>query len=434
MVEDLESLAKCAKKSHIYNALQDSVFKSLAKFILSIFDTEDLERFNFYNRIVSENKKFYREKLLPLPLEDCDDPAKLIAEGKITLDGFPLLTEYDMGFLIEEYKSNFIAHIRKWTPAVVVEFMNFVTDEIEGCCFKKGRHKRYLEMARTVMLQFAPLKEEIKMHTIMENGLSPCYCITDALRYEALSDIGILDIKNHLTSADLEDMLEEVAWRTNCSMLSLSGGRYDSVRLLYVGVTHALMFGPFGSFADEVIDLVKIAEARRRYEGHRYISRHHILWAVGLTGVKGFVEKLINGLGLQNLVEEPAAYPPYNIYMSARTIANILGDEIVGVEHLVVAIAFEVNQRSLNGKGDVSPPLVADGSAWNKFGSKKCVQEFLNAVKRYKKKAGRKLIKLPTKIVQWRAPETKLLDQLRRVEKDMKYGWHEFASLRCKSP
>ncbi|XP_022719761.1 uncharacterized protein LOC111277619 [Durio zibethinus] len=392
--KDLESLAKCAKKSHIYNALQDSVFKSLAKFILSIFDTEDLERFNFYNRIVSENKKFYREKLLPLPLEDCDDPAKLIAEGKITLDGFPLLTEYDMGFLIQEYKSNFIAHIRKWTPAVVVEFMNFVTDEIEGCCFKKGRHKRYLEMARTVMLQFAPLKEEIKMHTIMENGLSPCYCITDALRYEALSDIGILDIKNHLTSADLEDILEEVAWRTNCSMLSLSGGRYDSVRLIFL-------------------------------------------------------------------------------------VRPFICDEIVGVEHLVVAIAFEVNQRSLNGKGDVSPPLVADGSAWNKFGSKKCVQEFLNgdetlfcsfpnffcpcgygnlgynihgifhsllihgsfsnicffaAVKRYKKKAGRKLIKLPTKIVQWRAPETKLLDQLRRVEKDMKYGWHEFASLRCKSP
>ncbi|XP_022719762.1 uncharacterized protein LOC111277620 [Durio zibethinus] len=109
--KDLESLAKCAKKFHIYNALQDSMFKSLAKFIQSIFDTEDLERLNFYDRIVSENKNFYHEKLLPLPPKDCDDPVKLIAEGKITLDGFPLLTEYDMGFLIQEYYSDFIVRI-----------------------------------------------------------------------------------------------------------------------------------------------------------------------------------------------------------------------------------------------------------------------------------------------------------------------------------
>ncbi|XP_022719767.1 uncharacterized protein LOC111277625 [Durio zibethinus] len=142
--------------------------------------------------------------------------------------------------------------------------MNFVTDEIEGCCFEKGRHKRYVEMVRTMMCQFAPLKEEIKMHVIMENGLSPCYCITDALRYETLWDIGVLDIKKHLTSADLEDILEKVAWRTNCSMLS--GGRYDSMRLFSWAVAHVLEYGPFGSFTDEVINLIKIAEARRRYK------------------------------------------------------------------------------------------------------------------------------------------------------------------------
>ncbi|XP_022719769.1 uncharacterized protein LOC111277630 [Durio zibethinus] len=139
--KDLETLAKCAKKSHIYNALQDSVFKSLAKFILSIFDTEDLERLNFYDRIVSENKRFYHEKLLPLPPKDCDDPVKLI-EGKITLDGFPLLTEYDM---VQKYNSDFIVRIRKWTPVVVVEFMNFVTMKLKAVASRKDAHRRYVE-------------------------------------------------------------------------------------------------------------------------------------------------------------------------------------------------------------------------------------------------------------------------------------------------
>ncbi|XVF06126.1 hypothetical protein REPUB_Repub06bG0020800 [Reevesia pubescens] len=424
--KDLESLAKCENKSHIYDALPDSVFKSLAKFLLSIFDTEDFERHNFFDKINAENKKFYRERLLDL--EGDDNPIILIAEGKISFDGFPSLTEFDIGWLMQRYSAD-LAVIKN--SDVAAEFMSFGLDEIEVSCFKKRCRKHHVEMARTVMLQYAPLKEEIKMHILIENIFGQCYCTLDALSWEALCDIGILDMKMHLASADLEDALEEVARRIELSVFGTSRCRCISFKDVSFIATYTLRYGPFGSFSYDVIDLIKIAEGRRRYEGHRYINKHHILWAVRLTEVKDFVGKLINGIGLQNFIEEPATYPPYNIYMAARSIANIFGDEFVCIEHLVAAIVFEMNQRKLNGKVDVYSPLVAHGSAWIEFESKKCVQAFFKALRRPKWKSGRYLVKIPTKIVPWPVPKRKVMDELRRLEKDMRYGWHEFADLRC---
>ncbi|XVF31283.1 hypothetical protein REPUB_Repub16aG0132500 [Reevesia pubescens] len=218
-----------------YEAFKESIFKSFAKFILSIYDTEDLERYCSRNQLDVEYKKFYSEKLYPL--EHDENPYKLIAEGKIKFDGFPSLAEHDVGFIISIYLLN-----RKLVQGKAlanflpgVRLMDFGVTSYDAACFKgkKSNHRNFREIARTVMLHYVPVKL-----------WNMSFAVTDGVR----------------------------------------DGRY-------------------GSFADEVIDLVNIADGRRRFQGHHYISNHHILWAVGLTGIKDLVDKLIEGIGLSKLVK-----------------------------------------------------------------------------------------------------------------------------------
>ncbi|XVF31757.1 hypothetical protein REPUB_Repub17cG0019700 [Reevesia pubescens] len=203
----------------IMKPLRKSIFKRFAKFILSIYDTEDHERYCSRNQLDVEYKNFYSEKLYPL--EHDENPYKLIAEGKIKFDVFPSLAEHDVGFIIS------------------VRLMDFGVTSYDAACFKEKDHRNFREIARTVMLHYVPMK-----HWNMS------FAVTDG-------------------------------WRD---------ARY-------------------GSFADEVIDLVYIPNARRRFQGHRYISNHHILWEVGY--------------------------------------------EDAGVEHLVVAAVFEMNKGRLKINLDV---------------------------------------------------------------------------------
>ncbi|XVF79353.1 hypothetical protein PTKIN_Ptkin14bG0215000 [Pterospermum kingtungense] len=51
-------------------------------------------------------------------------------------------------------------------------------------CFKKGCHDRFVEMARTVLLQYIPMEEDVKMYSILGCGRT-----LDAIREEAFSNI-----------------------------------------------------------------------------------------------------------------------------------------------------------------------------------------------------------------------------------------------------
>ncbi|XVF81912.1 hypothetical protein PTKIN_Ptkin16aG0000600 [Pterospermum kingtungense] len=336
--------------SNFDEAFEEPLFKSVAQFILHTFDMEDFERFNCWDKLQTVYTKFLNEILSNLKSEN---PYKFVAEGKINLDGLPSLREQDVGCILESLVSVLGA------SDAVVGLMDFGWP-YDVFFFKEGCHDRFVEMARTVLLQYVPMEEDIKMYSILGRG-----CTLDAIRDEAVSNIDRI-----LELGKCDEILAQCFKDFLASMIKR---RYDILKCFCYDVTNVLRHGKLGSFAKEVFELVDIAEVRRRFLSHRFISKHHIFWAVRLTEFKDFVDRLVEDIGLKCLVEKPAIRPPYSVYISAQTTADIHGDKVVGVEHIVVATIFEMSHRRLR-------------KNLNEFNNIHCVKEFVDAVRDYKKK------------------------------------------------
>ncbi|XVF81966.1 hypothetical protein PTKIN_Ptkin16aG0004800 [Pterospermum kingtungense] len=349
--------------SNFDEAFEEPLFKSVAHFILHAFDLEDFERFNwwhklepvytkFWNYILSNLKEDYTKyKTWPQLLSDLEieNPFKFVAEGKINLDDFPSLREQDVGHILRSLVFRF------GTPEHVVGLMDFGWPYNALCFFKEGCHDRFVEMARTVLLQYVPMEEDIKMYSILGRG-----CTLDAICDEALSNIDRI--------LELEKCDEILAQSFKGFLVSMIKRRYDIIECICKSVIYVLRDVKLGSFAKEVFELVYIAEVRRRFLSHHFISKHHILWAVRLTEFKDFVDRVVKDIGLKCSVEKPATRPPYSIYISAQTTADIHGDEVAGVEHIVVATIFEMSQRRLR-------------KNLNEFNNILCVKEFVDGEK-----------------------------------------------------
>ncbi|XVF81967.1 hypothetical protein PTKIN_Ptkin16aG0004900 [Pterospermum kingtungense] len=279
---------------------------------------EDFERFNWWHKLQPVYTKFWNYILSNLKVDytksitwlqilsnlEIENPYKLVAEGKINLDDFPSLREQDVGRISLSLVFGLGASHH------VVGLMDFGWPYDALCFFKKGCHGRFVEMARTVLLEYVPMEEDKKMYSILGRG-----CTLDAICDEALSNIDrILELGN---------CGEILAKSFKGFLASMIKRRYDTIKCICFSVTYVLSDGKLGSFAKEVFELVHIAEVRRRFLSHRFISKHHILWAVGLTEFKDFVDRVIEEIGLKCLVEKPATRPPYSIYISAQTIADI---------------------------------------------------------------------------------------------------------------
>ncbi|XP_028098506.1 uncharacterized protein LOC114298173 isoform X5 [Camellia sinensis] len=78
-------------KDEDYNTVGESVFKSIVKFVLSVFDMEDFEK--IFDQSVVEDEY---SKLCEI-LDSCKcDPLVAIAEGKVKVDQFSTLREHDL--------------------------------------------------------------------------------------------------------------------------------------------------------------------------------------------------------------------------------------------------------------------------------------------------------------------------------------------------
>ncbi|XVF79354.1 hypothetical protein PTKIN_Ptkin14bG0215100 [Pterospermum kingtungense] len=359
-------------------AIGDSLFKSTAQFILHTFDMEDFERFNSHDKLEAEYKKFWKELSSYLEEDfegfttydklkskhtlswkynvESEIPHNLVANGKISLDDFPSLREQDVGYILTScaYSNG---------AAILMDF-GWPYDVLP--CFKEGCHDRFVEMARTILLQYIPREEDVKMYSILGCGRT-----LDAIREEAFSNI---DQILELGKSD-----EIVAQSFKGFLASMIKRRYCILKYLCMFASYGLRAQTFGSFAKEVIELVEIADLRRRYLSHHFISKHQILWAVSLTEFKDLVDILVKDIGLKDVVEKPATHPPYNIYITARTIADIHGDYVAGVDHLVVATIFQMSKRRLR-KNIIE------------FNNIPCVKKFIEAVREYKRKYQEHLI------------------------------------------
>ncbi|XVF42057.1 hypothetical protein PTKIN_Ptkin01aG0329400 [Pterospermum kingtungense] len=312
--------------------------------MLSLF-SEDLERFRSKDKLLEQYKKFYDENLSHL--ESNENPYELVAKGKIKFGGFPLLGEQDIGRILRSYSCQMADGSGKAEIefSAVVPLMHFgLNGDREHCCFKEGCHGHFVEMARTVLLKYVPLEEDIKMHSILECLVQERSCTLNGLLLEALSDI-VGKLK--LTKEEGRD--DKLTEQINFYLSNIV--RERPIRLSFVTSpsTDYVVYGKSGttffcSFAQEVYQLVKIANAPRRLQCHRFISKHHILWAAArFTKYRASINYLVKDLGLRDLVEVPAARrPPYSVYLSARDVADYRCKKLVRVEHVVVAVVYEM--------------------------------------------------------------------------------------------
>ncbi|XVF42064.1 hypothetical protein PTKIN_Ptkin01aG0329900 [Pterospermum kingtungense] len=348
-------------------SFEEKSFKSVAKLILHAFDLEDLERFNSKDKLRAEYKRFYDENLSHLKSDE--NPYKLVAKGKIKFDGFPLLGEQDIGYILKSYSCQVADGTLKIEFSDVVPLLDFgLDDDLEHCCFKEACHGHFVEMARTVLLQHVPLEEDIKMHSILDCLVCNCRRTLNGFLLEAITDaVGKLTKEEHRD--------DELTEKINFYLSNITDDRLTRLSYVSSPAAHFVVYGQFGttffySFAQEVYQLVKIANAPRRLQCHRFISKHHILWAaVRFTKYKDLINNLVKDLGLRDLVEVPAARcPPYSLYLSALDIADYLCKKLVRVEHVVAAVVYEmckVGRHKL---------------LLNEFIKKKCVRKFFLAV------------------------------------------------------
>ncbi|XP_028080826.1 uncharacterized protein LOC114282377 isoform X6 [Camellia sinensis] len=103
-------------------------------------------------------------------------------------------------------------------------------------------------------------------------------------------------------------------------------------------VTFPLSCGVFGRFADEVIEVVQIADHERRMRDHRFINLKHILFGLSLSRVGETVRRILNDRPLNCLALKPVKVPIYIIYKLSGDVASVYGDEMVRLEHLAFVI------------------------------------------------------------------------------------------------
>ncbi|XVF41971.1 hypothetical protein PTKIN_Ptkin01aG0323000 [Pterospermum kingtungense] len=224
------------------------------------------------------------------------------------------------------------------------------------------------------------------MHSILDFLVCRCGLAVDEFVQEAVSDaVWNPELEKLLTNDQLNCLAEPIAFciiwvvLEKCVVLmSVSGNAiWVLVRLRR----------PSCYFAEEVYDLVKIADGLRRNQDHRFINTHHILWAIRLTGLKDLVDELVKSVGLRNVVEEPAKCPSYFVYKTAQATAEYHGNEVVEVEHLAVATVFEMewNQRNLcEFKEEEHMENLRE------FNKRECVTQFITDVRSYKRECADK--------------------------------------------
>ncbi|XVF42006.1 hypothetical protein PTKIN_Ptkin01aG0325600 [Pterospermum kingtungense] len=330
-------LEEISTRSDFHEAFKNS-FKSFAKLILRIFDMDDFERSNCSDEITKESREFSNKFLFPLPLKSDEDPYELVAKGKMNFDEFPSLREQDVGKLLEMYMNTTRGAANVFVEIPVLGSRNF---ELTEHIFEEGHHGRFVELARAVLLEHVP-EESIRIHSILDFLVCPCGHAVDEFVQEAIFDaVWNPKLEKLLTNDQLNCLADAIAF---CLVRLVIAKRKILMDLSCNAIWVLIESGSSPRFAEGVYDLVKVADGLRRFQNHRFISKHHILWAIRLTELKVLVDILVESVGLRNVVEEPAKCPSYIVYMSAQAAAHYHGHDVVEVEHLVVATVYEMTR------------------------------------------------------------------------------------------
>ncbi|KAF5961868.1 hypothetical protein HYC85_003077 [Camellia sinensis] len=405
-------------KDKDYNTVGESVFKSVVKFVLSVFDMKDFER--IFDQSVVEDEY---SKLCEI-LDSCKcDPLVAIAEGKVKVDQFSTLREHDICDTIRQHKCSAERKVQVDQFSKLREH-DIYDDRTEGvvlifcvredgliflfdCCIEKckinerKKEKKIIKSSRKffvhgfflflwndispnevaialeMLRNYEPLKEDCKMQLTLELTNEKSYCILDSLVLEALGGVDIELLRNCLTNtADDVFLAEDVTFA--CSVLAdgLFIGLYElaamkTLALLYFqeAVIFPLSDGCFGPFTDEFIEVIKIADHERRMQGDRFISVKHLLFGLSLSSVRRCVEMMLHGRVLDYTGQLALKLSSFSIYKLSHDAATILGDKNVGLEHLVLEIFHgkQENDRTGTAAQDDCSSLFFDEKKWDDY-------------------------------------------------------------------
>ncbi|KAF5931199.1 hypothetical protein HYC85_032072 [Camellia sinensis] len=370
-------------KDKDYNTVGESVFKSIVKFVSSVFDMEDFER--IFDQSVVEDEY---SKLCEI-LDSCKcDPLVAIAEGKVKVDQFSTLREHDLCDAIRQHKCSAERKVKAHQFSKLREH-DIYDDrtQLYPCSAKKEVEvlrpwwndisPNEVAIALEMLRNYEPLKEDCKMQLTLELTTEKSYHILDSLVLEALGGVDIQLLRNCLpNTADDVFLAEDVTFA--CSVLAdgLFVGLYElaamkASALLYFqeAVIFPLSDGCFGPFTDEFIEVIEIADHERRMQGDRFITVKHLLFGLSLSSVRRCVEMMLHGRMLDYMGQLALKISSFSIYKLSRDAATILGDKNVGLEHLVLAIFYgkQENDRTGTAAQDDCSSLFFDEKKWDDY-------------------------------------------------------------------
>ncbi|CAL5413148.1 unnamed protein product [Camellia sinensis] len=326
-----------------YNIVRESYFNGVVRFVLSVFDMEDFERIYELSIIEDEYSTYYSN----LCHANCD-PYVAVAEGKVKVEKFSTLREHDICDIIQQCQGcaenkgfeqgmdifRQISHkgelnnVVEWTTRRDVYPWAFSFDP------DKWNDISQLDIisAMREVLNYVPLKvilfyrhrhcyfcvgnqEDCKMQLTLELSRLKCYHILDNLTLEAVKDVKIQELHRFVDDVSSDESKAEDA---AAMLYDFANGIVDGLHVLsgLKGDAEAIIFpishGSFGPCTDELRGVINIADNERRMQCQRFISVQHILFGLSFSRVGD----------------------------SVRMLNDRVGDKVVGLEHLVLAIFF----------------------------------------------------------------------------------------------
>ena len=83
----------------------------------------------------------------------------------------------------------------------------------------------------------------------------------------------------------------------------------------------------------------ELADFQQRCDGQQYICVHHILLALSQTSVADSVTKIVDIAKMKPILCESSAdcFAVNNFHLTSAHLASLLGDQEIGLEHLILA-------------------------------------------------------------------------------------------------
>ncbi|GMP99454.1 hypothetical protein CsSME_00046921 [Camellia sinensis var. sinensis] len=271
------------------NTVRDSVFGTIAKFVLSIFDVDDFER------IYNERKK--KKKCAALyssnqpHFESDDGPLKAFAVGGMDVKAFSILREHDVGEMLQQYQ-RYLSLLKDLGYPFKVFLWDFDLSEAKLDIVSSPRDR---SLALAEMQKYVPLKEDCKMQLTLELRRARGHHVIDTLFVEAWKCVKFEELVN---------------------------------------LENSELLGFVRSFKGALFSLAELKIS----VDHRFINLKHILFGLSLSRVGETVQRILNDRPLNSLALKPVKVPIYIIYKLSGDVASVYGDEMVRLEHLAFVI------------------------------------------------------------------------------------------------